>query len=125
MAETDSSTIPTHPLDPPTVEEIERATGLIKEAMGKAWTERAGFCSSALVEPGKAELKTFKAGNPVSRKLRFLGYDYPVEQPDGGFDATVDLNTNDVVVSRITKGQAPIGFADVVNAVAFLASRAQ
>ena len=117
MAEANASNTPTHPLDPPSAAEVERATALIKEAMGKAWTERAGFCSVALVEPAKAELNAFEPGDPVSRKLRFLGYDYPVERPDGGFDATVDLDTNDVMVSRITKGQAPIGFADVVNAV--------
>ncbi|MYD99413.1 MAG: primary-amine oxidase [Gammaproteobacteria bacterium] len=117
MAQTTASNVPIHPLDPPSAAEVERATALIKETMGKSWGERAGFCSVALVEPAKAALKSFAAGESPGRQLRFLGYDYPVDDPDGGFDATVDLTSGEVAMSRIAKGQAPIGGADVFNAI--------
>ena len=103
---------PSHPLAPLTAEEIEFASGLAKAHLN----DRAGFCSVALVEPAKESLQSFVAGDEVPRRLRFMGYDYPGE-PDGGFDAIVDLATGDVEVTRIAKGQAPIGFADVVAAI--------
>ena len=106
--------VPSHPLDALTADEVADAAALAKAELG----ERAAFCSVALVEPPKALVKSFRPGNPVPRKLRFLGYDYPTgTPPDGGFDAIVDLVNGTVHISRITRGQAPIGFADVVAAV--------
>ena len=102
-----------HPLDPITADEVERAAALVKPRLGA----HAAFCSVALVEPPKESLKATAAKGPVPRRLRFLGFDYPEGEPDGGFDAIVDLAAGTADISRITKGQAPIGFADVVRAV--------
>ena len=102
---------PNHPLEALTADEVAEAGALAKAELG----DRAAFCSVALVEPPKADLKSFKSGDPVPRKVRFLGYDYA--GGDGGFDATVDLVSRRVEMARITHGQAPIGFADVVAAV--------
>ena len=103
-----------HPLDALTAAEAERAAALLKPRLN----ERAVFCSVALVEPHKAALQTLRANQALPRVLRFMGYDYPEgNPPDGGFDATVDLASGEVEVARITAGQAPIGFADVVAAV--------
>ena len=98
----------THPLAPPSAAEIERAAALAKPHLGA----RAAFCSVALVEPPKARA----ADAPPPRRLRLLGYDYP-QPPDGGFDAIVNLDNGAVAVARIADGQAPIGFADVVETV--------
>ena len=103
-----------HPLAALTAVEIEQATALLKPRLGP----RAAFCSVALQEPAKEAVAAFAPGGAVPRTLRFMGYDYPEgSPPDGGFDALVDLVSGTVEVSRITAGQAPIGFADVVAAV--------
>ena len=104
----------THPLEPLAAQEIERATALAKDELGA----QAAFCSAALVEPPKEALENFAAGAPVPRKVRLLGYDHPQgPEPDGGFDAVVDLSSGAVALERIVAGQAPISFADVVAAV--------
>ena len=109
----DVKTTASHPLDPLTPEEVERAAALVKPRLG----DQAAFCSVALVEPPKDALKAYAPGDPLPRRLRFMGFDYPEGEPDGGFDAIVDLSAGTADVSRIAKGQAPIGFADVVRAV--------
>ena len=105
---------PGHPLEALTADEVAEAGALAKAKLGA----QAAFCSVALVEPPKAFVKAFKPGDAVPRRLRFLGYDETAAtQPDdGGFDATVDLVHGTVAVTRIARGQAPIGFADVVAA---------
>ena len=108
------SLAPSHPLDPLTEEEIQAAAMLAKSQLG----ERASFCSVALVEPSKEALQRFAAGAAVPRKLRLVGYDYPAgARPDGGFDALVDLVSGAAEIRRISHGQAPISYADVVAAV--------
>ena len=103
-----------HPLDPPTLEEIERGASLVKAQLNK----RAAFCSVALVEPTKEQINGYGSGPSMSRQLKFCGYDYPdPAKPDGGFEAIVDLTQNQVHLSRIENGQAPIGFVDVVQAI--------
>ena len=97
-----------HPLAPLAAAEVEHGARLLKPHLGA----RAAFCSVALEEPPKQALR---AGAPVARRLRYVGYDYPTP-PDGGFDASVDLSAGTVAVRRIAAGQAPIGFADVVAA---------
>ncbi len=110
----DSTTSLSHPLEALTEAEVAAAVALAKAELG----ERAGFCSVALVEPPKEVLRTFTSGDPVPRKLRLVGYDYPPGQhPDGGFEATVDLVTGAVAMARIEKGQAPIGTADAIAAI--------
>lgn len=116
MAEaTQPATVPTsHPLDPPSPAEIDAAAGHLKKHLN----DRATFSSVALVEPAKADVLSYqKTGTLPARRLRFMGYDYPADPAvDGGFDAVVDLSTQKVEVQRIRRGQAPIGFADVVAA---------
>ena len=104
--------MPNHPLLALSAAEIERASALVKRRLGA----RAAFSSVALVEPPKALLQSWRPGDAVPRRVRLIGYDYP-QPPDGGFDAVVDLVTGEVRVDRITAGQAPIGFADVVEAM--------
>ena len=104
-----------HPLDPPSSLEVEKGARLVKPKLG----ERAAFCSVRLQEPDKRFLREFNGGQPFDRILRFDGFDYPESSSlDGGFDATVNLSSGEVVVDRITNGQAPIGFVDYVSAVA-------
>ena len=106
--ETVLQTVP-HPLDPLSVEEINQAAALVKPRLN----EHATFSSASLVEPPKAEVMAYRPGDPVRRQLRFMGYDYPDNpESDGGFDAVVDLTEQTADISRITRGQAPIGFAD-------------
>ena len=104
--------MPNHPLAALSAAEIGRASALVKPRLGA----RTAFSSVALVEPPKALLQSWQAGDAVPRRVRLIGYDYP-QPPDGGFDAVVDLVTGEVRVDRIAAGQAPIGFADVVEAV--------
>ena len=104
--------MPAHPLVALSAAEIERASALVKPRLGA----RAAFSSVALVEPPKALLRSWQPGQAAPRRVRLIGYDYP-QPPDGGFDAVVDLVTGEVRVDRIAAGQAPIGFADVVEAV--------
>ena len=104
--------MPDHPLAALSAAEVERAAALLKPHLGA----RAAFSSVALAEPPKAFVQSFKAGEATVRRLRFIGYDHP-QSADGGFDATVDLGSGEVRVERIAAGQAPIGFADVVEAV--------
>lgn len=104
-----------HPLDPASAEEIELGAKLVKAKL----SERAAFCSVRLVEPSKDSLKDYQLGSEFDRVLRFDGFDYPEkEKLDGGFNATVNLKTQEVTVTRIENGQAPIGFTDYVTAVA-------
>ncbi len=103
-----------HPLDPLTVQEVEKGARLVKSHLN----ERAAFCSVRLVEPNKKLLRNYKRGKPFARVLRFDGFDYPERgHLDGGFNATANLSTGEVVIKRIDHGQAPIGFVDYVNAV--------
>ena len=103
-----------HPLAALTAAEVEQAAALLKRRLN----DRAAFCSVALAEPDKAALQALATGETLPRALRFMGYDHPEGQPpDGGFDAVVDLASGEVEVARITAGQAPIGFGDVVAAV--------
>lgn len=103
-----------HPLEALTAAEVEQAVALLKPRLNG----RAAFCSVALSEPDKAAVQALATGEKLPRTLRFMGYDYPEgDPPDGGFDATVELASGSVEVARITAGQAPIGFADVVAAV--------
>ena len=105
----------THPLSPLTFGEIERSAKLALSQLN----EKASFCSVRLVEPSKEFLRAYKHGSPFERVLRFDGIDYPSgEELDGGFTATVNLTREQVDIQRITKGQAPIGFTDYVQAVA-------
>ena len=103
-----------HPLDPPSIDEINRAAALLKPRLA----EHATFSSVALIEPAKTDVMSWAPGDDLPRKLRFMGYDAPGDPgADGGFDATVDLGTGNVDISRIETGQAPIGFSDAVSAV--------
>lgn len=95
-----------------TSDEIESAATLLKAQL----SERATFSNVSLVEPNKPDVLDTQRHAQLPRKLRFVGYDYP-DSKDGGFDATVDLETEEVSVTRIASGQAPIGFADAVAAI--------
>ncbi|MEM7001124.1 MAG: primary-amine oxidase [Pseudomonadota bacterium] len=107
-----------HPLAPLSLAEIEAGAQKVKTALGEELT----FSNVALVEPPKLEVLAWQPGQTLPRQLRFTGYDRhrgvngdtPV---DGGFDALVDLTADTIEVSRITHGQAPIGFADAVAAI--------
>ncbi|NKB97161.1 MAG: primary-amine oxidase [Pseudomonadales bacterium] len=101
-----------HPLKMLTTDEIEAAATLLKAQL----SERATFSNVGLVEPNKHDVLDTTRHVQLSRKLRFMGYDYP-ESKDGGFDAIVDLTSKEVSVTRIAAGQAPIGFADAVEAI--------
>lgn len=115
LDQTASSLDATHPLDPPTFEEIEVGGRLAKATLG----ERAAFCSVRLNEPNKEALRKYERGKSIDRVLRFDGFDHPAQgELDGGFQANVNLSTKSVVVDRITNGHAPIGFADYMSAVA-------
>ena len=107
-----------HPLAPLSLAEIEAGAQKVKTALGEELT----FSNVALVEPPKLEVLAWQPGQTLPRQLRFTGYDRhrgvnsdtPV---DGGFDALVDLTADTIEVSRISQGQAPIGFADAVAAI--------
>ena len=102
----------THPLDPPTAQEIEQAAHLAKQHL----SDKAAFHAVSLVDPAKDIVRDFGSGSSIDRRLKLVGYDYPMKV-DGGFDAIVNLTSKDVEVNRIEEGQAPIGFADVMLAV--------
>ncbi|MGB2329825.1 MAG: primary-amine oxidase [Pseudomonadales bacterium] len=103
-----------HPLSPLTTEEIEQGAALVAAQLG----EQASFSSVNLIEPKKAAVLGYQAGDVAERQLRFVGYDHPAEgQRDGGFEGLVNLTTQAVVINRIETGQASIGFADFVAAI--------
>lgn len=103
-----------HPLHPVTGGEIEKAVGIFKSAGHAA--EDCAFSSVGLVEPDKALVQNFQAGDVVPRVLRLLGID---ATPDGGFLADIDVVAGEVVQFRRLKGdaQAPYGYKDVERAV--------
>ena len=102
-----------HPLDPLTAREVEAAATLAKKKL----SDQAVFCSVALVEPTKEILDSLDETQSIPRKLRLVGYEYVESNPDGGFEAEVDVANEEVCIRRITDGQAPIGFTDVVRAI--------
>ena len=101
-----------HPLDPLTAQEIEYCAGLVKDQLDG----EPLFSSVALVEPSKAEINGLDSDQPISRKLKFVGLDYQTPA-DGGFEATVDLETDEVQIKRIAQGHAPIGASDAIFAI--------
>lgn len=102
-----------HPLDPLTAKEIEAAAALAKSEL----SDKAVFCSVALVEPKKEVLDLQDVTRSVPRNLLLVGYEYTDSNPDGGFEANVNVDERQVHIRRITEGQAPIGFIDVVRAI--------
>ncbi len=103
-----------HPLSPLTTEEIEQGAALVAAQLG----EQASFSSVNLIEPKKAAVLGYQAGDVAERQLRFVGYDHPAEgQRDGGFEGLVNLTTQAVVINLIETGQASIGLADFVAAI--------
>lgn len=110
-----------HPLDPPSFDEVEKGARLAKTKLG----EKAAFCSVRLEEPSKDLLRIYKQGQSFDRILRYDGFDYPEpDRLDGGFIATVNLSTDEVSITRIENGHAPIGFTDYVSAVTITKSDA-
>ena len=100
----------THPLDPLSAAEIERAVACFRDAHDDP---EVFFSSIGLVEPAKEQVKS---GREVPRVARLLGVDHAA---DGGFAADVDLETGEASISRLLGGaQAPYGFADLGLAVA-------
>lgn len=102
-----------HPLDPLTRTEVEVAASLAKKEL----SDQAVFCSVALVEPTKEVLDAYGETQSIPRKLRLVGYEYVESNPDGGFEAEVNVAAEEVSFKRINDGQAPIGFTDVVRAI--------
>lgn len=99
-----------NPLSPLSPSEIEQAVSLFRENHGD---ENAVFCSSGLLEPAKEQVK---AGETCDRVVRLLGTD---GQPDGGFQATVNLTQKAVDVQRLgNEAQAPYGMFDIGTAAA-------
>ena len=99
----------THPLDPLSAAEIERAVACFREQHDDA---QAFFSSIGLVEPPKEKVK---AGEWVPRIARLLGIDQAL---DGGFVADVNLDNSEASISRLPgNAQAPYGFADLGLAV--------
>lgn len=105
--------VATHPLDPLTPREVEVAASLAKKEL----SDHAVFCSVALVEPTKEILDAHDETQSIPRKLLLVGYEYVDSNPDGGFEAEVTVANEEVYIRRITEGQAPIGFTDVVRAI--------
>ncbi len=77
-----------HPLHPLTRGEIEKGLAILHES-GQL-TGRIAFSSVNLIEPSKDIIKTFAAGDPITRILRFLGVD---EHRDSSFDARINVST--------------------------------
>ncbi len=102
-----------HPLNPLTAKEIEAASALASSEL----SDHAVFCSVALVEPTKEILDAHDESQSIPRKLLLVGYEYVESDPDGGFEAEVNVTDERVHIRRIKDGQAPIGFTDVVRAI--------
>ncbi|MEM6705043.1 MAG: primary-amine oxidase [Acidobacteriota bacterium] len=99
----------THPLDPLSAEEIQRAVACFREHHDD---DQAFFSSIGLVEPPKSSVK---AGEGPPRVARLLGVD---QSADGGFAADVDLDAGSTTVARLSgNAQAPYGYADLELAV--------
>ncbi len=99
----------THPLDPLSAAEIEKAVGIFRNQHAEA---QAFFSSAGLVEPPKDSVK---AGANAPRVARLLGWD---PAPDGGFAADINLESGEASISRLPgNAQAPYGFADLGFAV--------
>jgi primary-amine oxidase len=74
---------PSHPLDPLTAEEIEAATGLLKEL--RQLPDTARFVFVALEEPEKARVKAFRTADPLDRRA----FAVLLDKADGRFYETV------------------------------------
>ncbi|MEM7018642.1 MAG: tyramine oxidase, partial [Pseudomonadota bacterium] len=103
-----------HPLHPPLSEEIGKAGELLKTKLN----DKIVFSSLALIEPDKADVKAFDAGDKpaaLARRLRVAGYDFVQSQ---SFVGTVDVTADTVEnLEWLDNSQAPINFVDVVRVI--------
>jgi len=99
-----------HPLEPLSAAEIESAVALFRAGHDD---KQAYFCAIDRVEPAKYLVKQAQ-GCP--RIVRLLGTD---SQPDGGFEAEVDLTAGELIAVRRlgAHAQAAYGYADLGLAV--------
>ncbi|MHA3703195.1 primary-amine oxidase [Jatrophihabitans sp. YIM 134969] len=93
----------THPLDPLTADEIRTAVGVLRDAgrAGPGW--RVG--SVEVVEPAKAVVRAYVAGDPVARSAEVIGWDRSTGLTSKG---VVDLDARAVVSwTDVPGAQAP------------------
>ena len=103
-----SRTLPEHPLDPCTAEELTSAAAILRTS-GQLSDEGAFSCGY-LHEPPKDIVLGFQPGNPFDREVRLIGHD-PAEKKS--FDAVVSLTHKKLVeLTWIEDGQAPVSFGD-------------
>ena len=93
-----AKSMPRHSIHTLTESDVALASSLVKKRL----SDKAFFASVAVAEPSKSEQKN---GNGSDRKLRLNGFEYlGPENCDGGFEATVDLDSQDVQLRRIVSG---------------------
>ncbi len=106
-------TLPVHPLEPLSAEEIREAVRILRES-GRL-SDAARFSCALPVEPPKDVVRAFAPGMAFARELRLVGYD-PERQ--GSFDARINLGEGKLArFEAIEHGQAPLGMMDIVKVI--------
>ena len=107
-----------HPLEPLSAEELGQAAAIVRDSGRLAGDTH--FSCAFLEEPSKAQLRAHASGAALSgvaieREARVLGWD---SGGHGGFDAVVSLDDEKLLrFHRITEGQAPLNFGDLLTAI--------
>ena len=106
-----------HPLDPCTAEELSQAVAVIRKA--NKLSARSFFSCGVRIEPDKAQVLSFKPGDPITRQIQLIGHDREQGQ---SFEAIVDLNANQLSSFEwVDNGQAPLNGEDVAELYGALA----
>ena len=109
----EQASLPLHPLDPPSPEEIRRAVQILRE--NGRLGENARFSCTLLVEPPKQSVRRFSPGDAFERELRLIGYD---PEPSESFDARISLSQGKLAsFETVARGQAPLGFMDFLKVI--------
>jgi primary-amine oxidase len=107
---------PAHPLESLTGTEIETAAAVLRE--DQRLTEAALFAYFALDEPPKEVVASFKAGDPIPRRVRVVIVPGPAADV---IEAVVDVNSRTVESWRDVPGARPaIMVEEALNAIVAL-----
>ena len=107
----ETNSIPQHPLDPLSGEELSRAVAILNKS-GKTSEEAALVCGLP-VEPPKAAVLAHAPGAPFERAVRLIGHDRAKGQ---SFEARVSLSSGSLEsFAWAEEGSAPSSAADVIE----------
>lgn len=105
--------LPSHPLEPFSIDELSRSVEILRES--SQLSEAARFSCAFPIEPSKQALRAYKPGAEFERELRLVGFD-PMSKKS--FDAHISLSKDRVVrFDSIEKAHAPLNMMDFFRVI--------